>query len=92
MYFCSVTIQFLFDCGQFVLMGVQNWTLLEFALGFVIDRRILIKVIKYTARHNACVIRLLLGYCDICTITNNQFLKCLSAWKKIFCFPQSSLT
>ena len=71
------TIQFLFNCGQFVLTGFQNWTLLKFALGFVIDRRILIKVIRYTGHHNACVIRLLLGYYDICTITNEQFLKCL---------------
>ena len=37
-------VQFLLDCGQFVLTGFQNWTLLKFALGFVIDRRILIEV------------------------------------------------
>ena len=36
--------QFLLDCGKFVLTGFQNWTLLKFALGFVIDMRILIEV------------------------------------------------
>ena len=70
-------VQFLLDCGQFVLTGFQNWTLLKFALGFVIDRKILIKVIKYTGHLNACAVRLLLGYYEICTITNKQFLKCL---------------
>ena len=83
------TIQFLFDCGQFVLTGFQNWTLLKFALGFIIGRRILIKVIRYTGHHNACVIRLLLRYYDICTITNKQFLKCLRVHGKTFsAFPK----
>ena len=85
MCFCSMPLSnFFLDCGQFVLTGFQNWTLLKFALGFVIDRRILIKVIKYTGHHNACVIRLLLGYYEICTITNNQFLKCLWVHGKTF--------
>ena len=41
MFLFYAAVQFLLDCGKFVLTGFQNWTLLKFALGFVIDMRIL---------------------------------------------------
>ena len=81
-------VQFFLDCGQFVLTSFQNQTLLLFVLGFVINRRIVIKVIKYMGHHNACVIRRLLGYNNICAITNNHFFKCLWVQKHFLLFPK----
>ena len=89
MYFCSMLLSsFFLDSGQFVLTSFQNQTLLLFVLGFVINRRIVIKVIKYMGHHNACVIRRLLGYNNICAITNNHFFKCLWVQKHFLLFPK----
>ena len=77
MYFCSMLLSNFGLTVDSLFWLVSKIGLLKFALGFVNDKRILIKVIKYTGHHNACAIRLLLGYHEICTITNNQFLKCL---------------